>query len=83
MKTNKNPNKKELEENWGIYCVMMVLVGCQIGNSGFETKEKTKDDSKRELTNRLIMYGSPDEKWIVFCCVMSYHRQQWKQVYKH
>ena len=41
---------------------MMVLVGGQIGKSEFDTKEKTIDDSKRELTKWLIMYASPDEK---------------------
>ena len=40
---------------------MMVPVGGQIGKSGFDTKEKTKDDSKRELTKGFIMYVSPDE----------------------
>ena len=64
MKTNKNSNNKEFEENWGD----------QIGKSEFDTKEKTIDDSKRELTKELIMYVSPDEKWIVFCWVVSNHR---------
>ena len=54
MKTNKNLNKQEFEENWGIHCVMMVLVGGQIGERQFDTKEKTKDDSKRELTKGLV-----------------------------
>ena len=35
---------------------MMVLVGGHVGKSEFDTKEKTIDDSKRELTEGLIMY---------------------------
>ena len=41
---------------------MMVLVGGQIGKSEFETKEKTKDDSKEELTKGLVMRVSLDKK---------------------
>ena len=29
------------------------------------------------------MYVNQDEKWIVFCWVVSHHGQQWKRVYEH
>ena len=81
MKTNKNSNKKEFEENWGIYCEMMMLVAGQIGKGEFDMKEK--DDSKRQLTKVLIMYISSNKKGIVFCWVVSHHGQEWKRVYEN
>ena len=48
----------------------------------FDTKEKTKDDSKRELTKGLITYVSPHKKWIVFCWFVSHHGQESKWIYE-
>ena len=41
---------------------MMVRVGDPIGKSKLDTKEKTKDYSKRALTKELLMNVRPDEK---------------------
>ena len=42
--------------------MMMVLIGGQIGKSGFDTKEETIHDSERELPKEMIMHISPYEK---------------------
>ena len=53
MKTNKNLKWKEFEENWGNYCVMMVLVGGQVGKNEFDTKEKTIDEKNESYSVEL------------------------------